>query len=164
MRVPKRAGEELHRMRAQTDYVFTKSKIAQFERDLERLIKVERPLAAAEVMRTKEMGDLSENAEYKEAKWKLRGINSRILLLEDRLRNAVVIDEDAFDGTVHVGSTVTIASDMGTQTFQLVGSVETNPARGRISHTSPIGIGLSGKKVGDTFEVNGRIYEILSVE
>lgn len=132
----------------QNDPLMTKKKIRELEYELARL-KEKQPKAAAEVARLAELGDFSENVEYQLAKGRLRGINNAILKLEYQINHAEIIAPKK-GGTVDIGSTVTIESDGKTKSYQILGSSETNPARGIISHASPIGAALLGKAVGDT--------------
>ncbi|MGM9643245.1 MAG: transcription elongation factor GreA [Eubacteriales bacterium] len=101
-------------------------------------------------------GDLSENAEYDEARTEQAKVEARITELEDKLQNAVIIDETQIDSTiVSVGSTVTVydkADDMEV-TYVIVGSNEVSPAEFKISDMSPIGHALVGKKAGATVTV-----------
>lgn len=117
--------------------------------DLERLTKKERPETIREVQRTAEMGDFSENFAYQQAKHALRRINDRILTLEEKLKVAIPIKMGSSDGRIRIGSTVTVETNGKSMTFEIVGSSETNPSRGRISHASPLGSALLGHVVGD---------------
>ena len=116
------------------------------------------PNLASEAQRTASFGDRSENAEYKDAKGKLRGAQREILRITDQLKRAVVIKPSA-NGKIQIGSTVVIqiCVPAGTppppQTFQIVGPDETNPDRGRISFKSPLGSALMGHVVGDVVMV-----------
>ena len=152
MQVPHRRSEEHKKYQrpSDVDTYLTAAAIARLKDDLVRSEK-ERPKAAEDVARYKEMGDLSENAAYQEAKFQLRRINSRIESIKERLKRAVVIDEDAgAGGVVRVGATVTIRMNGQEKTYQIVGSQEADPSRGRISHLSPLGQLLIGKRAGDT--------------
>jgi len=99
-------------------------------------------------MRTAAYGDRSDNAEYREAKSALRNAHSQIAGTEDRLRRAVLINPDKNSGIVQIGSVVTLESDGVEKTYEIVGSLETNPGSGRISNNSPIGEAVLGKKIG----------------
>ena len=105
--------------------------------------------AALEVKRLAEMGDLSENAAYSIAKSKLRGMEERILALERHLKTAVVITSGSASGAVELGCTVTIELQGKQTTYTILGSSETDPSRGIISHLSPIGSALMGHRKGD---------------
>jgi transcription elongation factor GreA len=99
-----------------------------------------------------QMGDLSENADYKQAKEDQGFLEGRIQELIQLLGNVVIIDENSKSkDTVEIGSKVTIQEDKEPEeTYLLVGPQEADPAKGRISYSSPIGVALLGHKVGDT--------------
>lgn len=137
----------------QDDPYLTKEAIVKMQAELERLEKVDRKPAAEEVARTVAMGDLSENAAYQVAKGRLRGINSRILTLQERLKRAVTIKDGGADGLVHIGSTVTVKTTDKEVTYQILGSQESNPSKGYISRTSPLGSALLNHKVGETVQI-----------
>lgn len=117
-----------------------------------------------------QQGDLSENADYSAAKEEQGFLEGRILELEVLLRNAIIIDETAKNpDEVGIGSRVTIQEeDFEPETYQLVGPKEADPAHGRISHESPIGRALMGRRPGDTVSVEtpaGIIYlKIINIE
>ncbi|MBI4142399.1 GreA/GreB family elongation factor [Candidatus Uhrbacteria bacterium] len=155
-------------MRRHTDEYLTPEAIGRLRRDLKDLRTRQRPLAAAEMRRTAEMGDLSENAGYSAAKAQLMRINHRILSIEERLKCAVPIARGSGpSGRIRIGSTVVVSRDGREQTFDILGSQESNPTRGRISHRSPLGTALLGHHTGDdvTAVVNGRdiTYRIIRV-
>lgn len=159
MQIPRRRSEQHQKYQrpSDVDAYLSAAAIARLKDELARLEK-ERPKAAEDVSRLKEMGDLSENAAYTEAKFQLRHINGRIESIKERLKHAIVIDEQAgAAGVVRVGATVTIRSNGREKTYQIVGSQEADPSRGRISRLSPLGQLLMGKRAGDaaTREVNG---------
>lgn len=147
MQIPKRKpGKYANQER---DPHLTQEKVDEMKAELERLKFVSRPRAASEVKRLAEMGDFSENAAYQMAKGRLRGINQRILELDDHLKRAVIIRPDS-SGVVQLGSTVTVEISGKQKMFLILGSTETDPAAGVISHKSPIGAALMGHRVGDT--------------
>lgn len=132
------------------------------ERTVERL-KASLPAMRTEVARTQEMGDLSENAAYQEAKHHLRRTASRIAGLEERLMSAIPIEAGTNDGQVRIGSNVTVSDGAVERTYQILGSQETDPMKGRISYLSPLGAALMGKREGDEAEANGRAYRVVAV-
>jgi transcription elongation factor GreA len=96
-------------------------------------------------------GDLSENADYIAAKEEQAFLEGRILELQTLLRQAVIVENGGKDGVVDLGSQVIVSEDGGTpETFLVVGLKEADPRNGKISHESPIGSALMGKRVGDT--------------
>jgi len=166
MRIPYRKPGKYSQI--QSDPVLTKEKEVEIKRQMDRLKNTSRPRAAAEVARLAELGDFSENVEYQLAKGRLRGINNRILILENQLRQAVIITPQPQTGTVGLGHTVTIESDGRERTYQILGAAETNPKQGIISHNSPIGAAIIGRKVGETVRIKlakrDVEYKILKIE
>ncbi len=149
MRLPTRKSE-LERLERQViDNYLTPAKIERMQVELQDLIKNQRRPAADEVARTAQMGDLSENAAYQFAKQHLRRLNDRITNLEERLKHAIPINQGASDGVIRIGSTVTLRTNGKQLIFEILGSSETNPSSGRISYSSPLGVALIGKGVGD---------------
>jgi len=127
-----------------------------FERltaELKELTEVKRPEIVAAVAEARSHGDLRENAAYDAARQDQAMIEKRIIELENMLRNAKVLDESqegGANGTIGVGSKVTVDFDGEEEVYTLVGAIEAKPAAGLISTESPIGRALSGKRVGDT--------------
>lgn len=134
--------------------MLTSEKLAELKNKLYRLKEHSRPTAAAEVTRLAELGDFSENAEYQLAKGRLRGINNAILRLEHQINQAIIIEPSANVDVVAIGHTVTVVSDGKQKTYQILGSSETRPERGIISHVSPVGSALLGHRVGDVVKIN----------
>ena len=134
----------------------TPEEIKKREERLEYL-KTTRRLEIAEQLKiARAFGDLSENAEYDAAKNEQAKNEYDIVQLENELKNAKVIDESAIDyTTVGVGATVKLTNmaDKNKMSFQIVGSAETDPLKGRISNESPIGKAVLGHKSGDVVEV-----------
>lgn len=150
MRVPYRKPGKYSQMKQ--DPLLTERKFCELKKDLERLKKIQ-PQAAAEVSRLAELGDFSENAEYQHAKGRLRGINNAIERLGHQLDHAEIIPDRRRSDVVEIGSMVTVLQDGKQKTFQILGSSETNPYRGIISHNSPIGAALVGHRAGDSVTV-----------
>lgn len=136
-----------------SDPMLTAEKAKELEQKLDRLKNHSRPKAAEEVRRLAELGDFSENVEYQLAKGKLRGINQGILTIENQLKNAVIIDPQKQADTVGIGHTVTISNGKVEKTYLILGSSETDPVKGIISHISPLGTALLGHKIGDTIKI-----------
>ncbi len=143
--------------------------LARLKEELRELKTVKRREAAGRIEVAKALGDLSENAEYHEAKDALALLENRIYQIEQTLKDAQLIeDQGAKKGVVHVGSTVVVEVRGNTKTFTIVGSNEADPAAGKISNESPIGLSLLGAKVGETVDVAtpaGTIeYRIIQVD
>ncbi|OGL66612.1 hypothetical protein A2856_01975 [Candidatus Uhrbacteria bacterium RIFCSPHIGHO2_01_FULL_63_20] len=137
--------------------------MARLTSELERLEKIERAAAAAEVRRAGEMGDFSENAGYQAAKAHLRRVNARILSLQERLKTAIPIPSGASDGTVHIGSVVEVEIAGRVTTYEILGSQESDPSRGRISYLSPLGAALMGRATGEEIIAPSGAARIVSV-
>lgn len=146
----------------------TNAGILELKETLFDLEKKALPKAIADVQRTAEMGDFSENAAYQEAKGRLRGINSRILMLKDRLARAQPIGNKTKSPFVELGSTVVLKMSNAQKTYEIVGPTETDPGAGRISHVSPLGEQLIGHLSHDklTLTLGGKkvACEILEVK
>jgi len=165
MQIPKRKSEK--NVQSNNDPYITTQKAEEMQKELERLIKIARPRTSDEVAELAKLGDFSENAAYQMAKSKLRGINNRILVLQDKLNNAIII-ECAPGNCVQLGSQVTVEANGQRKIYTILGSQETNPQQGIISHLSPIGTALLGHKINDEVEVeiNGQKlkYKIIKIE
>jgi transcription elongation factor GreA len=139
--------------------------------ELKHRQSVDRPRIIEHIAEARSHGDLSENAEYHAAKEEQSHNEGRIALLEDKLARADVIDVSKLSGdTIKFGATVTlIDEDTEKQAvYQIVGEVEADAKKGRISITSPLARALIGKKRGASVEVNtpggAKAYEITKVE
>ncbi len=149
----------------------TKSGLEDLRKEHTELVKVKRPEVLSRVSTARELGDLSENAEYVAAREELSFIDGRIDELEELLKDVVVIEAEGQSNgksTIALGSKVTVKLDGRKELYQLVGEFEADPMLKKISHESPLGKALLGKKVGETVEVTapaGKIvYTIVSIE
>lgn len=139
------------------------------EDELKMLKTVRRKEIADALEYAKSLGDLSENAEYHQAREDQANCEDRISHVEQILKNAVIMDTQT-GGTVHVGSTVTVQKkgDKEERTFALVGSEEADSVSGKISNESPLGQALLGKKKGDKVTVQapkGNVeYTVIDVQ
>ncbi len=120
------------------------------------------------IKEAKEQGDLSENAEYSEAKRQQAENEGRVAELEMALKDSVLVAYDKSSETVQIGSMVKVKNNGDEMEFKIVGSNESNPAEMKISNESPMGKAFMGKKKGDKVEVNtpgGKInYTILEIK
>ena len=108
-----------------------------------------RPGVIARVKAARELGDLKENADYEYARKEQSFVEGRIQTLEQMLKSAVILDDATQTEAVGLGSTVTVDIDGDEETYVVVGSLEADPARGRISSASPVGKALLGRRAGD---------------
>lgn len=147
----------------------TKEGLTELKKEYEELTSVKRPEVLERVSQARNMGDLSENAEYVAAREELSFIDGRIDELEELLKLAIVIRENGkADGhAVKLGSKVTLHNKDKKEVFTVVGEWEADPTNKKISHESPLGKALLGKKVGDKVEVEapaGKLsYAIISI-
>ncbi len=150
MRIPIRKKEK--EANADFDPHITQKKYDALAAELERL-KQKLPRLVHEVQRLAAMGDFSENTAYQMAKGALRAANWRILVLEDQLKQAVVIKPHTNNGVVQLGSIVTVELDGKQKIFKILGSAEADPNQNIISYQSPIGSALMNKNVGETVKI-----------
>jgi transcription elongation factor GreA len=127
----------------------SKEGLARLREELEELTNVRRPEVAGRIHEAKEHGDVTENAEYEDAKNEQAFVEGRIQALEVLIKNAVLIENNHSTDHVQIGSTVVVRSDGGRETYTIVGSAEAAPAEGRISNESPVGRALLGHKKGE---------------
>ena len=144
-------------MSNEPEIILTHEGVKELEETLEHLKSVRRPEIAEQIKQARAFGDLSENAEYDEAKNEQAKIEGEINYIEATLRNAKVIDDDNIDTRyVNIGTRVKVY-DLEFQEemeYTIVGATEGNPAQNRISNESPVGVALLGKSRGNIVEVN----------
>ncbi len=134
----------------------------ELERELEELI-AGRPAISERIATARAFGDLSENEEYSSARNEQKMAESRILEIEEILKNAKVIRSEKKD-KVALGATVVLDFGGKNVEYILVGPTEANPLEGKISNESPIGKALVGKSAGETFEFNGKKVKVLEIK
>jgi transcription elongation factor GreA len=143
---------------------------ALLREELKRLKEEVRHKLAQEIGRARELGDLSENAEYHAAKEKQGQVEAQIRQMEDRLGRAEVVEVSKLSGSkVLFGATVTVEDEDGErQVLQIVGAEEADPKNGKISLESPVARGLIGKEQGDTARIQTprgpKELEVIKVE
>ncbi len=161
------AGHEPLLIVMSTQYV-SAERLDQLKKEMKELKTVKRHEVAERIEAAKALGDLSENAEYHEAKDAMAMLEGRIYEIGELLKNVRVIEEEAgVAGVARVGSTVAVEVGGKQRTFQIVGSDEADPPNGKISNVSPIGSASLGAKAGETVEVSSPAgtmsYRILEV-
>jgi len=140
----------------------------KLKEELDMLSTVRRKEIAERIERAKELGDLSENAEYSEAK-DAQGLNEgRILELTNTLKNVTVVETNGSHETVVMGATVTVKTNDKEKQYTIVSFNEADPLAGKISNESPLGVAFLNKKKGDSVEVEtprGVVkYKIIKIE
>ncbi|MEK7514673.1 MAG: transcription elongation factor GreA [Patescibacteria group bacterium] len=155
-------------MKDEIEYL-TQEKFEEFTKELDYLKKTRRKEIAENLEYAKSLGDLSENAEYQEAREMQANIEDRIARLENLLKTAKIILGHSSD-VVSIGSIVTVqlAEDKKENTYTIVGSEEANIATGKISTRSPFGSAILGKKKGETFSfttpAGERAYKVVKIK
>jgi transcription elongation factor GreA len=136
--------------------LITPDGLQKLKQEIELLSTERRREVAARIKEAREFGDISENAEYDDAKNEQAMLEQRILTLQEKLRRATVIDDKKIDtDAVQVGAIVHVKDQKSgkSQKFHLVGAAEANPAEQKLSHESPIGQALLDHKKGEIVEV-----------
>ena len=133
----------------------TQKGLDKLQAELDELLRVKRPEVAERIKSAKEFGDISENAEYEDAKNDQGWIEGRIMTLEKMIRNAELIPEGSrkSSATVQLGSKVKVKDEFGETSYTIVGPVEADPAKGLISLESPVGKALMGHGKDDKVKV-----------
>ncbi len=134
----------------------------ELEQELDALIKG-RPAIADKIATARAFGDLSENEEYSSARNEQKMAESRILEIQEILKNAEIIRGGKKD-KVDLGAEVELNMGGNTVTYILVGPTEANPLEGKISNESPIGKALLGRKAEEEFEFNGKKVKIVKIK
>ncbi len=149
----------------------TKGGLEDLQKEYEELTKVKRPEVLERVSSARNQGDLSENAEYTAARDELSFIDGRIEEIEELLKQVSIIEDTTrndVNAGVALGSKVTVKVGDKEEVFMVVGEWEADPAAKKISHESPLGKSLLGKKKGESVEVEapaGRVvYTVVSVK
>ncbi len=153
---------------AEKQQYFTKERLEKLKEELADLKTRKRIEVGERLKRAKELGDLSENSEYFEAREEQAQVETRISELEDMIKNAQIIEKTGSTTTVSVGSTIQVEKNGEVKKFTIVGSNEANPAEGLISNESPLGSSFLNKTTGAKVTVttpSGKAeYTILSIE
>lgn len=144
-------------MAEEKSFYMTEEGKKKLEEELDMLITEKRPEVVERIKIARSFGDLSENSEYDAAKDEQAFVESRIAQIENMIRNAVIIENDASDpDTVSLGKTVTFIElpDGEEESYTIVGSAEADPFEGKISNDSPIAKSLLGNRIGDEVVVS----------
>jgi transcription elongation factor GreA len=150
------------------EILITQEGLDKLVTELRELVDDRRPDVITRIKAAKELGDLSENAEYSSAKDEQSFIEGRIQELEDIIRHAKVVENGRGDSkSIHIGSRVIVEVEGDRDEFSLVGPAESDPAKGKISTDSPVGQALLGRKEAETVKVktpDGEVvYKVVSV-
>lgn len=159
MTISPKANEERFFSKKNMDMIkITKNGLEALQKELDELVKVKRPKLVDRLSYARSQGDLAENSDYSNAKEELEFLDGRISEIENVIKNAEVIK----------GAKITVKLNGKEFLYEIVGEWEADPMKKKISHTSPLGLALFGKKVGEKVEVEapaGKVlYEILRIE
>lgn len=144
----------------QDQILLTEAGLEALKQELHELKTKRQPAVIERIKRAKEYGDLAENSEYDDAKNEQGFIGGRIAEIEDILKKAKVVSKSN-NGIAQLGSTVRVHIEGAEEIYTIVGAAEADPASKKISHESPLGKALLGKKVGDRVEVEAPAGTIL---
>ena len=149
-------------------FILTHEGLTKFKSEYEELIGVKRPAVISRIQRAREFGDLSENSEYDAAKEEQSLLETRITQLEDVLKRAEIIEPVKKADFVVIGSTIVVEIEGEKDEFTIVGTIEADPSKKKISNESPVGTAMLGAKVGEVVEVVTPIirakYKILEIK
>ncbi len=138
------------------DVILTQEGLANLKAELDHLSTTRRREVAGRIKEAREFGDISENAEYDDAKNEQAMLEARIAALEDKLRSATIVDaSDLNTDVVRVGSVVHVKDEQSGKSskYAIVGSAEANPAEMKLSNESPVGKALLGHKRGEEVKI-----------
>jgi transcription elongation factor GreA len=149
-------------------YLLTPEGLQKLQEELKVLVNDKRKEIIERIREAAAHGDLSENADYAQAREEQSFIEGRIQEIEDIIKNAEIIATNSHHSNVTIGSTVVVKVDDQKKKYTIVGSNEANPKAGKISNESVVGKALLGRKAGEKFKVQtpaGEMqYEIISIE
>ncbi len=149
-------------------YLLTADGLKKLNDELKDLVTKRRPEVIERIREAAAHGDLSENADYAQAREEQSFIEGRIQEIEDMVKNAEIITTHARGSTVTIGCTVVVKVSGKEKKYTIVGSNEANPKEGKISNESSVGTALLGHKSGDKVKVQtpaGEMaYEVISIE
>lgn len=148
-------------------YLLTQEGLVKLNDELKHLINDKRKEVIERIREAAAHGDLSENADYAQAREEQSFIEGRIMEIEDMIKNAEIITASTQHNTVTIGSTIKVKVNDEEKEYSIVGSNEANPGAGKISNESNVGKALLGKKVGDKVTISApagdKEYEIISI-
>jgi len=151
----------------QEKILLTAEGLAKIKKEYQELMGKRRQEIAQRIQKARELGDLTENAEYDAAREEQAQVEGRIAELEEMMKRAKVVKNSKHPKAIDVGCRVRVHLEGKDEEFYLVGAPEADPTKGKISNESPLGQALLGKKVGEKIEVEAPvgklIYKILDI-
>lgn len=134
-------------------FILTKEGLSHLKEEYSELVSIQRPAIARRIQTAREFGDLAENSEYDAAKEEQSLLEARIAQIETVLPKVQIIQQAQRSDFVIIGSTVVVEMNDEIHEFQIVGSIEADPAEKKISNESPVGKALLGLKASETIDV-----------
>lgn len=155
-------------VREDNQFLVTTEGLAKLKKELKELTTQKRAQVAQRIQSARELGDITENSEYDAALEEQAFVEGKVSELEEVIKKAKIVKSvSGKPSEVNVGSKVKVHLEGQEQEFEIVSELEANPLKNRISHESPLGKALLGKKVGEKIEVEAPIgkiiYKILSI-
>lgn len=148
-------------------YLLTQEGLLKLNDELKHLVNDKRKDVIERIREAAAHGDLSENADYAQAREEQSFIEGRIQEIEDMIKNAEIITASTQHNNVTIGSKIKVKVDGEERTYAIVGSNEANPSEGKISNESTVGKSLLGKKMGDRVKIETpageKEYEIVGI-
>ncbi|MFA7244813.1 MAG: transcription elongation factor GreA [Candidatus Magasanikbacteria bacterium] len=145
----------------------TKTKLDNLKQELYDLKEIKIPVIAKKIDEAKQMGDLSENAEYQAAREEMSWAGSRVIELQNLIDNSEIISEEK-SSFVQIGSTVTVKINGKEKEYTIVGAQEADPVSGKISNESPLGAAFLGRDKGEEVQVTlssgVQVYKIVDIK
>lgn len=135
------------------EVLLTKEGLEKLKKELQEIKTIKRPEVIQRIKNAKEFGDLSENAEYEDAKNEQSFIEGKIQEMEEMVKNAKIIGGQKDTSKVSVGDQITVVCNGEKTQYEIVGATESDPLKGKISSESPIAMSLLGKKKGESVTV-----------
>ena len=149
-------------------FILTRQGLASLKSEYDELTRVKRTQITKRIQTAREFGDLSENSEYDAAKEEQSLLETRIAQLEDVLKRTQIIEPVKKADFVVIGSTIVVEIEGEKDEFTIVGTIEADPSKKKISNESPVGTAMLGAKVGEVVEVVTSIirakYKILEIK
>ena len=149
-------------------FILTRQGLVSLKSEYDELTRVKRTQMTKRIQTAREFGDLSENSEYNAAKEEQSLLETRIAQLEDVLKRTQIIEPVKKADFVVIGSTIVVEIDGEKDEFTIVGTMEADPSKKKISNESPVGTAMLGAKVGEVVEVVTPIirakYKILEIK
>lgn len=133
--------------------ILTREGYNKLVQELKKLKEIDRPAVIERIKNARELGDLSENADYASAREQQSFIEGKIKEIEEKIKNSEIIDSSKINSAVALGHKIELDCNGALEKYELVGDTESDPINGKISVNSPIGRAILGKKIGEIVKI-----------